>query len=242
MGRTQKRNKTVRRHVVSYGPYSTATLRAKANIARLEENKMLENQGKLPVVKPMSARMMAKQLRRTKRAMKPFKIKSLAKRALSTIAENGNPVEQVKELGTLVKKHLDYLIRKNGEAVTKNDKNAYQNAQGKYDIAVAQIKDELDEKMRQFGAKYVSKYGFAGVPSYEDGDDIYEDVENLAHFLSEFKETIEAHAPEIMPEYTAMMSGVASEILKVINDSLKTVGKKEANSVNELSRLFGATL
>ena len=242
MGRTQKRNKTVKRYAVSYGPHSTTMLRAQANIARMEENKMLENQGKLPIVKPMSARMMAKQLRRTKRAMKPFKIKSLAKRALSTVAENGDPVEQVKELGILVKKYSDYLLRKGLAAVSNNQKNAIGKAQSSYDVAVLNIHDYLNTTIRTFGAQYVAAHGFEDIPSYEEGDNPYEDVENSTEFLSEFKETVQKHAPEMMPTYTAMMRKVASEILKVINDSLKTLGENEANNVNELSKLFAAGL
>lgn len=190
-------------------------------------------------VKPMTASQMAKMLRKSH---KTFKVKSLAKRALSTVAENGDPVEQVKELGKLVKKYSDYLLRKEFAALSNNQKNAIGKAQSSYDVAVSNIHEYLNTTIRAFGAQYVAAHGFEDIPSYEEGDNPYEDVENSTEFLSEFKETVQKHAPEMMPEYTAMMRGVASEILKVINDSLKTVGENKANNVNDLSRLFGATL
>lgn len=184
--------------------------------------------------KAMSASKIAKMLRR----QKTFKVKNFGKRALSMVAENGDPVKQVKDLGELVKKHSDYLFRKRNAVVANNSKALIVNAQATYDIAVSLIQEYLDITIRTFGAQYVAAHGFADIPTYEKGDDHYEDVENLTEFLSEFKETIQRRAPEMMPQYTVMMRQVVTEIMKMINTSLEKVGEKKANNVNALANLF----
>lgn len=185
--------------------------------------------------KPMSAR---KKVKNMLRRIKTFKVKPIGEKALSMVAESGDPVKQVKELGELIQKHSDYLYRKHTNAPTNNAKAIMLSAHSTYDLTVSHMKRYLDEKVREFGAQYVQVHGFAGVPEYEEGDNIYEDVENLTEFLADFKETIQTHAPEMMPKYITMMREVVTELMKLINTSRESVGENKANNVNALADLL----
>lgn len=185
-----------------------------------------------------SARRFAKSLRHQSRRNRTFKVKSLHKNILSIVAENRDPVEQVKALGELIETYADYLIKKQNAAITNNAKATVRKAQENYDIAIVEIQEYLSTTIKAFGAQYVAVHGFLGTPSYTKGGDIYEDIGNLTELLVHFEDTLQAHAKEMVPPYTAMMRQVVTELMRVINTSLESVGEKKANNVNALTNLL----
>jgi len=185
-----------------------------------------------------STRRFAKSLRRQSRRNRTFKVKSLHKNILSIVAENRDPVEQVKALGELIEMYADYLIKKQSTAITNNAKATVRKAQENYDIAIVEIQEYLSTTIKAFGAQYVAVHGFLGTPSYTKGGDIYEDIGNLTELLVHFEDTLQAHAKEMVPPYTAMMRQVVTELMRVINISLESVGEKKANNVNALTNLL----
>ncbi len=119
-----------------------------------------------------------------------------------------------------------------------NMKRLVENEQAGYDIAIVQIQDTLLNKIKGFGSEYVKIHGFDGIPSYEKGEDPYEDIEKMTEFLADFERTIQTHAPELQGAYMGMMRQIVDEMMKVINASLEKVGEKKANNVNALAALF----
>lgn len=194
--------------------------------------------GAMRNITAISARRMAKSLLRQSRRNRTFKVKSPQRYLLSTISEHSDPVEQVEKLGKLMKKYADYLLIKHLESPTKNAKATVAKAQENYDIAIVEIQEYLSTTIKAFGAQYVAAHGFLNTPSYTKEEDIYEDIENLTEILAHFKGIVKTHAKEMLPQYTAMMKQVVTELMRVINTNLESVGVKEANNVNALTNLL----
>jgi hypothetical protein len=178
-------------------------------------------------------------LREARRRGKTFKVKrNLGERAKSIASAPSSPVAQVKALGSMIRKHEGYLLRKHTNARTNNDKAMLSVAQDNYDIAVASIQEYLISQLIEVRKEYINTGTLGEVPEYIREESPYDDIENMTEYLVDFETLIQRNAPQIHTAYITIMRQIVAEMTRVINASLESAGEKKANNVNELAALF----